>query len=98
MTPTEELRQGLAERGVKWRDSGMFHRTHWMREGIHYDVFEQGEQLYLQISVGPLTPAQVLAKTLGDANSGVGFDEMRYRRVCRLLEKALQTMTEWGCK
>ena len=26
-----------------------------------------------------------------------GFDEDRYRRVCRLLEEALQTMTEWGC-
>lgn len=26
-----------------------------------------------------------------------GFDERRYRKVCRALEGALQDMTEWGC-
>lgn len=65
MTATDELRRMLDERGVEWMDGGMFHRTHWVIDGIHYVAFEQGGKLYLQSSIGPLTPEQAIAATLG---------------------------------
>lgn len=69
MTATDELRRMLDERGVEWTDGGMFHRTHWVIDGIHYVAFEQSGKLYLQSSMGPLTPEQAIAATLG--NEGV---------------------------
>ena len=69
MTATEVLRRMLDERGMEWTDGGMFHRTHWVIDGIHYVAFEQSGKLYLQSSMGPLTPAQAIAATLG--NEGV---------------------------
>ena len=76
MTATEKLRDMLDERGLEWTHGGMFHRTHWVIDGIHYVAFEQGGKLYLQSSMGPLTPEQAIAATLGagtckDVCSGV---------------------------
>ena len=65
MTATEKLRAMLDERGVEWTDGGVFHRTHWVIDGIHYVAFEQGGKLYLQSSIGPLIPEQAITATLG---------------------------------
>ena len=65
MTATDVLRRLLDERGVEWTDGGMFHRTHWVIDGVHHTAFEQDGKLYLQSSIGPLTPEQAIAATLG---------------------------------
>ena len=65
MTATEELRRLLDERGVEWTDGGMFHRTHWVIDGVYHTAFEQDGKLYLQLSIGPLTAEQAIAATLG---------------------------------
>jgi hypothetical protein len=67
MTPTEKLRAMLDERGVEWTDGGMFHCTRWVIDGAHHTAFEQGGKLYLQSSIGPLTPEQAIFATVGNS-------------------------------
>jgi hypothetical protein len=84
----------LDERGVIW-DGHCEPRHTW------YDSPTMGRIIVFETQTGGLmvkpelmTPEQVIAATLPDA--GGAFDVQRYSKVCRLLEQAMTTMSEWG--
>lgn len=70
MTATDELRDGLTKRGIKWRWEDE-RTTYWYvtvdgEEWGEWTAIEMGGYLHLSFSSGDvLTPAQAIAATLG---------------------------------
>lgn len=70
MTPTDELRAMLDERGVEWTNPNTNLRdemTSWVANGFDYDAFEvpDGTLVLTAAYQDDLTPEQAIAATLG---------------------------------
>lgn len=59
------------------------------RKDKYLSLKEQNEDL-------SKTLIRMRARGIVDTSAN-GFDEARYRKVCRLLEEAIMTMADWGC-
>lgn len=107
MTPTERLRELLDERGIEHYDheNGEPLRvlekaeepaTSWRVDGVSYCAVPDGKGTF-DVWVDHCTPEQaVFGVAMPESDAGGAFDSERYSKVCRLLEDALTTMSEWG--
>jgi hypothetical protein len=65
MTPTDELRRGLDERGIKWESHGeKYHTWYDLPHGGRVCVIENNAG-YLHIKSDAITPTQAIAATVG---------------------------------
>ena len=91
MNPTEELRAGLDERGVKWSVSfypdSRF--TRWESRGVVWNACELDDGILIN-SNDPITPEDVIAATVGvDSNTG--------ETIRKLLDKLNTELCNAGC-